>query len=120
MIATYDSKTLAINLVLLYGETAYFIFGASSDEFKNLMAPHLLHWRAAIEIKKLGFKIYNFGAVGEEYEGVSRFKKRFGGELLEHSDSYDLVLEPIWYHLYNLRKWVSNLPPAGDHPKGEK
>jgi len=107
-IADYNNKILAINLVLFCGETAYFIFGASSDEFKNLMAPHLLHWKTITEVKKLGFKIYNFGAVGKEYEGVSRFKKRFGGELLEYSDSYDLVLKTFWYKLYNLRKWVSN------------
>lgn len=110
-IASYNDKILAINLVLLYGETAYFIFGASSDELKNLMAPHLLHWKIIIEVKKIGYKIYNFGAVGHStslrvnnFEGISRFKKRFGGSLLEYSDSYDLVLKPFWYWLYNLRK----------------
>jgi len=108
VIANYNSKILVINLVLLYGETVYFVFGASSDEFKNLMAPHLSHWKTIIEVKKLDLKIYNFGAVGEEFEGISRFKKRFGGELLEYSDSYDLVLKTFWYKLYNLRKWVSN------------
>ena len=108
VIANYNSKILVINLVLLYGEMVYFVFGASSDEFKNLMASHLSHWKTIIEVKKLDLKIYNFGAVGEEFEGISRFKKRFGGELLEHSDSYDLVLKTFWYKLYNLRKWVSN------------
>lgn len=103
-IANYNDKILAINLVLFYGETIYFIFGASSDDFKNLMAPHLLHWKIIIEAKKIGYKIYNLGAVGDEFEGVSRFKKRFGGSLLEYSDSYDLVLKPLWYWLYNLRK----------------
>ena len=105
-IANYNNKTLAINLVLFYGEAAYFVFGASSDEFKNLMAPHLLHWKTIIEVKKLELGIYNFGAVGEEFGGVSQFKKRFGGELLEHSDSYDLVLKPFWYFLYNFYKRI--------------
>ena len=114
-IAKYGSKILAINLILLYGEVSYFVFGASSDDFKNLMAPHLLHLKTIIEVKKLGIKIYNFGAVDKGsfsaldgpasgWEGISRFKKRFGGELLEYSDSYDLVLKPVWYYLYNLRK----------------
>lgn len=103
-IASYDDKIIAMNFVLFYGETVYFIFGASSDELKNLMAPHLLHWKSILEAKKSGCRIYNFGAVGEEYRGVSRFKKSFGGELLEHSDSYDLVLKPFWYLLYNIWK----------------
>ncbi|MBI2446582.1 MAG: peptidoglycan bridge formation glycyltransferase FemA/FemB family protein [Parcubacteria group bacterium] len=103
-IANYNNKILAINLILLYGEAASFIFGASSDEYKNLMATYLLHWKIIVEVKKLELKIYNFGAVGENFEGISRFKKRFGGELLEYSDSYDLILKPFWYYLYNLRK----------------
>lgn len=108
-VASYNDKILAINLILLYGETAYFVFGGSSDEFKNLMAPHLLHWKTIIEVKKIGLKVYNFGAVGKEFEGISRFKKYFGGELSEYSDSYDLILNNFWYYLYNLRKWLLNL-----------
>ncbi len=105
------SKILAINLILLFGETAYFVFGGSSDEYKNLMSPHLSHWQGIIEAKNRGYKFYNFGGIGADgkhWEGISRFKKGFGGQLFEYSDSYDLVLKPFWYRLYNLRKWVSN------------
>jgi len=114
VLAKYDDKILAINLILLFGETAYFVFGGSSDEYKNLMAPHLSHWQGIIEAKNRGYKFYNFGAVSsgssyKEFEGISRFKKGFGGRLLEYSDSYDLVLKSLWYRLYNLRKWVLNL-----------
>ena len=113
VLAKYDDKILAINLILLFGETAYFVFGGSSDEYKNLMAPHLSHWQGIIEAKNRGYKFYNFGAVSsgssyKEFEGISIFKKRFGGQPLEYSDSYDLILKPIWYQLYNLRKWVLN------------
>lgn len=109
VLAKYNDKVLAMNLILLFGETAYFIFGGSSDEFKNLMAPHLLHWQGIIKAKNRGCKFYNFGGVGsgDDYKyfgGISRFKKRFGGRLIEYSDSYDLVLKPLWYWLYNLRK----------------
>lgn len=115
-LAKYDDKILALNLILLFGETAYFVFGGSSDEYKNLMAPHLSHWQGIIEAKNRGYKFYNFGGVssGDEYdeykdwEGISRFKKGFGGQLLEYSDSYDLVIKSFWYRLYNLRKWVLN------------
>jgi len=108
-IAEYNGKILAINLVLLFGNTAYFLFGGSSDEYKNLMFSHLAQWEAIKEAKKRDFEIYNFGGVDAEgiYEifgGVSIFKKRFGGKLREYSDSYDLVLKPLWYRLYNIRK----------------
>ncbi len=119
ILAKYDNKILAINLILLFGETAYFVFGGASDEFKNLMAPHLAHWQGILEAKCRNCKFYNFGAVDSGkfsaqggpvsgWEGISRFKKGFGGQLLEYSDSYDLVLRPFWYWLYNLRKWALN------------
>jgi lipid II:glycine glycyltransferase (peptidoglycan interpeptide bridge formation enzyme) len=113
ILAKHGDKILAISLILLFGETAYFVFGGSSDEYKNLMAPHLSHWQGIIEAKNRGYKFYNFGAVSsgssyKEFEGISIFKKRFGGQPLEYSDSYDLILKPIWYRLYNLRKWALN------------
>ncbi len=104
-VAKYNSKILAINLILFFGNVAYFLFGGSSDEHKNFMFSYLAQWEAIKEAKKRGFGIYNFGAVnGKNFEGISRFKKGFGGKLLEYSDSYDIVLKPFWYFLYNLRK----------------
>lgn len=122
-IARYDDNILLVNLVLLYGKTAYFIFGGSSDKQKNLMFSHLAQWESIKEAKKRGINLYNFGGVGpstffdfsqdkslrvnnryESYGGISVFKKRFGGEIFEYSDSYDLILKPFWYYLYNLRK----------------
>ena len=108
-VAKYSDKILAINLIVLFGETAYFMHGGSSDEYKNLMFSHLTQWEAIKEAKRRGFKVYNFGGVDadgiyETFGGISIFKKRFGGKLLEYSDSYDLVLKPVWYALYNLRK----------------
>lgn len=113
-IAKYNNKILAINLILLFGNTAYFTLGGSNSEHKNLMFSHLAQWEAVKEAKKRGFKFYSFGAVNSKgFEGISRFKKGFGGELLEYSDSYDLILKPFLYKLYNLRKWVLNLPLRG-------
>ncbi len=107
-LAEHSGKILAINLILIFGEAAYFVFGGSSEELKNLMAPHLSHWRGIIEAKNRGCKFYNFGAVNADdngkFEGISIFKKRFGGRILEYSDSYDLVLKSVWYWLYNLKK----------------
>lgn len=108
VLAKYGNEVLAVNVILLFGETAYFVFGGSSDEHKNLMASHLSHWRGILEAKTRGCGIYNFGAVSsggdEKFEGISIFKKRFGGRNLEYSDSYDLVFQPVWHFLYDLKK----------------
>jgi len=112
-VAEHNDKILVINLILIFGEVAYFVFGGSSDEFKNLMAPHLAHWQGIVAAKNRGCKIYNFGGVDSDgrpeasgWEGISRFKKGFGGRLLEYPDSYDLILSSFWHFLYGFAKSI--------------
>lgn len=111
-VAHYGNNTLLINLILLYEKTAYFLFGGSSDKLQNLMFSHLAQWETIKEAKKQEMKIYNFGGVQggggsyEKYEGISVFKKRFGGEIFEYSDSYDIVLKKFLYYFYNLKKMI--------------
>ena len=112
-LAKYDNKFFATHLLLIFGETAYSIFGGFDDAFKQLRASRLLHWRGIIEAKNRGCKFYNFGGISsgdnyESYKGITEFKKSFGGQVMAHQDSHDLILKPIWYRLYNLRKWASN------------
>lgn len=114
VVARYDNNILLVNLILFYGRVAYFIFGGSSNKLKNLMFSHLAQWETIKEAKRRRYGVYNFGGVQgnggsyENYRGVSVFKKRFGGEIFEYSDSYDIVLKSLWYYLYNLRKWLLN------------
>jgi len=112
-VATFENKVLAIDLVFIYGEIAMYMFGGSSNEYRNFCAPYLAHFEAILEAKKRGVKIYNFGGVEDperklykDWETLSIFKKKFGGSLLRHSDFYDLVTEPFWYFLYNIRKFI--------------
>ena len=111
--AKHNNVLAAMNLVLTFGETAYVVFGGSDDKFKHLRAPRLVYWKGIIAARSRRCKFYNFGGVGsgdgyESYEGISEFKKGFGGKMLEHPDSYDLIIKPFWRWLYNLRKMLAN------------
>lgn len=113
VIAKYDHKILVINFVLYYGSMATYIFGGSSDEHRNLMPTYLVQWESILQAKKLGLKSYSFGGVNTEkysndkWDGFSVFKKKFGGEIFEHSQFYDLVNRSFWYWIYNLAKRIS-------------
>jgi hypothetical protein len=37
------------------------------------------------------------------------FKKKFGGKEIAHSDFFDVVVNPFWYHLYNFRKRIKKI-----------
>ena len=115
-IAKYNNEILATNMVIFYGDTAFYPFGASSEKNRNLMAPYLAHWLAIKFAQKRGLKFYNFGAIDvgkkishENWSGISTFKRRFGGFLQEYSDFYDQIFKPFWYYLYNLRKKIKSL-----------
>jgi len=109
-----EEKILAMNFILSAGDTAYFLFGGSTEEHRNLMPSYLIQWGAMVEAKKMGHKWYNFGGVSKDgkiyksWKNLSIFKKKFGGELMVYSDFYDIVARPFWYLLYKLRKRIKN------------
>jgi lipid II:glycine glycyltransferase (peptidoglycan interpeptide bridge formation enzyme) len=101
--AVYLNKILASAIMLDFGKTRTFLFGGSSDEHKNVMAPYLLHWQAILDAKAKGFGIYDFwgtetasGAV----PGFVRFKLGFGGHEETYGGAYDFVIKKTLYRGY--------------------
>lgn len=114
VVARYGEKILVIDLIIHYGPTANYVFGGSSSEHRNFCASSLAQWRAIIQAKNIGCENYNFGGVATDkiykgWDGLTRFKKRFGGHEVSHSDFFDIVAQPFWYHLYNFRKFILKL-----------
>ena len=108
--AEYERKIVAAAIINFYKPTAAatYLHGASSREFREVMAPHLMHWRIIQEAKKLGFKHYDMWGVDEKrWPGVTRFKKGFGGAEVEYPRSVDAVYRSVVYSLYRaLRRIV--------------
>ncbi|MFH1170580.1 MAG: peptidoglycan bridge formation glycyltransferase FemA/FemB family protein [Candidatus Vogelbacteria bacterium] len=109
VIAKYGEKVLVIKLIICYGPTAYSVFSGSSNDYRDLRPTYLVQWTAICQAKKLGHHFYNFGGIsaGKIYrgwDGLTVFKKNFGGAEIIHSDFFDIVVQPFWYRLYNFRK----------------
>lgn len=107
----YEGEVLATHFVIIVGDVAHYVFGASSDAHKDLCAPYLVHFRAMLKAKEMGAKYYNFGAVttgseNKKWQGLSVFKQKFGGQVFAHGSLYDLVLKPFWYYMYIARKLI--------------
>lgn len=104
--AKYEGRYLAAGLFCFYDETLTYLHGASSNEFRNLMAPYLLHQKMISLAKEKGYHYYDFFGIDEKkWPGVTRFKKGFGGEEVEYPGTFDLVLDKKWYFIYSfLRK----------------
>jgi len=111
-IARYGQKILVVNLIVVFGKVANYVFGGSSNEERNRMPTYLAQWKAICYAQKLNCDYYNFGGIADEnkiyknWEGLTTFKKKFGGEKVVHSDFFDVVVDPFWYYVYNFRKYL--------------
>jgi len=110
--ATHTEKVLAAAIVVYYEKRATYLFGGSSQEEKQTMAPYLLHWNIMKDAKENGFVEYDlFGVAPEDqpkhrWANVTSFKKKFGGNYLELVGSFDLVFKLFEYKLFKLAEKV--------------
>jgi len=105
--AEYDGKYIAGTLAFNFGEKAWYIYGASSNSYRNVMPNYLLQWTMIKWAKEEGCTLYDFrGVPGNLSEdnplyGLFRFKKGFNGEYTEFVGEFDLVYSPVYYYLWN-------------------
>ncbi len=108
-----DQKIPLASAIILYSDRkAIYLFGASSDEYKNLMAPYRLHFEIIKEAKTKGCAEYDFFGIApadspdHPWAGVTRFKKQFGGAEQQIVGSYDLVFKPASYQLFKFAEKI--------------
>lgn len=108
-VAKYKNEILTTWIIFKYGDKIYYPYGASSDKYREVMAPSLMLWKTALWGKAQGCKIYDLWGV-EEGKGFTDFKKRFGPKLVRFVGTYDLVINPPLYWLFRLvekiRWWI--------------
>jgi len=112
VVARFGDKILAIDLIIIYSGIANYVFACSSNEERNRAPTYSAIWSAIKYSKSLGCRYFNFGGIStadqpnKDWDGLTNFKKKFGGEEVRHSEFFDLVVNPIVYWLYNMRKWI--------------
>ena len=107
-IASYQGKLLAGALVSFYDGVASYLYGGSSSENREVMAPYGMHWQIMRDAKARGMKSYDMlgrAKMGDErskWLGVTRFKEQFGGEAVEILGSYDFIVKPTHYRVFRM------------------
>ena len=106
----HKDKFVAVSIVAFYDKTATYLHGASDYDYRDLMAPYLLHWESIKHAKDMNFEKYDLWGVDEKkWPGVTRFKKGFGGGEVEYVGSYDYIFSGFWYKLYTLRSLIKSI-----------
>lgn len=108
-LAEYNGVLLACSIEVDSADTTTYLFGASSSEHRDLMAPYALHWDAIKAAKHQGKHWYDLWGCNPEdeqdrfykprWKGISRFKAGFGGVLIRYRGTFDLPLKPSIYRL---------------------
>ena len=107
-IASHEEDVLAAIFVLFRGKDATYLYGASSNNKRNLMAPYALQWKAMLNAKEMGCLFYElFGIPPDEdpnhpMAGLYRFKTGFGGQIIHRPGTWDYPYKKIIYNLFNI------------------
>jgi len=98
LLARHGKDVLAGAIITISGKTATYLFGASSSQSRNMMAPYAIQWAAIRLARTKGCLTYDMGAVapssnpGHPFFGMHRFKTGFGGRIIHRGGTWDYPL----------------------------
>jgi peptidoglycan pentaglycine glycine transferase (the first glycine) len=120
LLALHQGQPLAGLMAFAQGRRAWYLYGASSDVRREVMAPYLLQWEAMRWARARGCVEYDLWGIPDADEetlesqftarqdglwGVYRFKRGFGGRIWRSAGAWDRVYNPPMYLLY--RFWAA-------------
>ncbi|MBF7016450.1 lipid II:glycine glycyltransferase FemX [Staphylococcus durrellii] len=97
-------------LLMFSGEKAYYLYGASSNEFRDFLPNHHMQFAMMQYARDHGAKTYDFGGTDNdpdkdsEHYGLWTFKKVWGTYLSEKIGEFDYVLnKPLYQIIENVK-----------------
>ena len=103
LMAYYDGKPISGVIPIMYGNKTWYLYGASSNEHRNLMPNYLLQWemiKIAISRKSDIYDLRGVPGIADDSNGLYRFKKGFGAEYTEFIGEVYIPFKPLTYKAY--------------------
>lgn len=111
--AKYQDRIIAGGIFTLSDQCAIYYYGASGNNFRNVMAPYLLQWEAMKIAKERGCTLYDLLGIAptnapksHPWRGVTDFKLKFGGEVVNSPPAQDIVYQTLPYSVRKLWKKI--------------
>lgn len=118
-LASHEGTPLAGAIAPRTGDRAFYLYAASTRdrELARKRGPYAVmaslmrgHREAGTRSLDLwGVREPDDDSVDPSWEGFSLFKRRFNGTPLRHPGTFDLVLDPTWHRLRQLRERVRSM-----------
>jgi lipid II:glycine glycyltransferase (peptidoglycan interpeptide bridge formation enzyme) len=103
LLARVGDEVVAGLILFFFGPTAWYMYGASTGQQRQLMPNYLLQWQALCRARARGCTRYDlwgapdlFGE-GDPMWGVYRFKQGFGGRVVQGLGAFDYPARPALY-----------------------
>ena len=103
LMAYYEDKPISGVIPIMYGNKTWYLYGASSNEHRNLMPNYLLQWemiKIALQNKSDIYDLRGVPGIADNSNGLYRFKKGFGAEYTEFIGEVYIEFKPFMYRMY--------------------
>jgi len=108
LLAEVEGASVAGLFLFRYGPTAWYFYGASTAQSRDLMPNHALQWAAMCWGKAAGCTRYDWWGAPDVLDesdpmwGVFRFKQGFGGEFTPWIGAWDYPTSRVGYWAYTV------------------
>ena len=109
LIAYYNGKPISATIPITFGNKTSYLYGASSNEHRNLMPNYLLQWemiKIAIKNKSILYDLRGIEGKADNSNGLYRFKKGFGADYIELIGEINYAFKPLTYKLYRISEKI--------------
>ena len=109
LMAYYEGKPISGVIPIMYGNKTWYLYGASSNEHRNLMPNYLLQWemiKIAISRKSDIYDLRGVPGIADNSNGLFRFKKGFGAEYTEFIGEVYIPFKPLTYKMYKISEKI--------------
>ena len=108
LLAEVNGESVAGLILFIFGQKAWYMYGASTGQHRQLMPNHLLQWRAMTRARRLGCHSYDMWGAPDRFDesdgmwGVYRFKRGFGGQVVQGLGAFDYPTIPALYWAFTV------------------
>lgn len=113
---TSEQEIIAAGLVFDDDTTRYNLQGAQSDQGRKLHATGILTIQLILDAKAKNLTTFDFWGIAPEgapsnhpWSGFTNFKKTFAGYEKDYAGTYDIILKPTKYKLYQLARTANRV-----------
>lgn len=110
--AEYAGERIASVLTVQFGCRATYLYGGSTDQYRHVMAPYLLHFEVMLWMKVRGCKCYDLYGIApidqpeHKWASFSAFKRKLGGKDFQFVPALHYIFDAGAYE--NFKKIKAN------------